>query len=141
MTHKFGIADYPLAETQPENVMGPRGKTLPEVTLDAVIAGDVTMEDLRITPQALRAQAEISRAANRPTLAENFNRAAELVNVPQEFIMAIYELLRPGRAKSQDELMIVARSLRDTYAAPAMAEFVEEAAEAYLRRGLFTHRF
>lgn len=141
MTRKLGLADYPLAETQPQNVVGPRGKALSEVTLDALMKGAVTMEDLRITPQALRAQAEISRAANRPSLAENFNRAAELVNVPQEFIMATYELLRPGRAKSQDDLLAAARTLRETYHAPAMAEFVEEAAAAYLRRGLFKHRF
>ena len=36
-----------------------------EVTLDAVLAGDVTMEDLRIDASALRAQAEIARAAGR----------------------------------------------------------------------------
>ena len=49
--------DYPLAETQPEAVTGPRGKRLSEITLDAVLDGSVTMEDLRITPGALRAQA------------------------------------------------------------------------------------
>lgn len=141
MNAKKGISDYPLAETQPGNVIGPRGKALSEMTLDAVMAGHVTMEDLRITPHALLAQAEIARAANRPTLAENFNRAAELVSVPQDVIMATYELLRPGRAKSQTELLVAARTLRDTYHAPAMAEFVEEAAEAYQRRGLFAHRF
>jgi propanediol dehydratase small subunit len=141
MKRKFSIADYPLAETQPENVIGPRGKALSQVTLEAVIKGDVTMEDLRITPQALRAQAEISQAANRPTLAENFNRAAELVNVPQDFIMATYELLRPGRAKSKDELLAAVQTLRETYNAPAMAAFVEEAAEVYQQRGLFTFRF
>jgi propanediol dehydratase small subunit len=141
MKRKFSIADYPLAETQPENVIGPRGKPLSEITLEAVIKGDVTMEDLRITPQALRAQAEISQAANRSTLAQNFNRAAELVNVPQDFIMATYELLRPGRAKSKEELLAAAHTLRETYNAPAMAAFVEEAAEVYQQRGLFTFRY
>jgi propanediol dehydratase small subunit len=141
MTRKFSIADYPLAETQPENVIGPRGKALSDITLAAVINSEVTMEDLRITPQALRAQAEISQAANRPTLAQNFNRAAELVNVPQDFIMATYELLRPGRAKSKDDLLAAAHTLRETYNAPAMAAFVEEAAEVYQQRGLFTFRY
>jgi propanediol dehydratase small subunit len=141
MTRKFSIADYPLAETQPENVIGPRGKALSDITLAAVTNGEVTMEDLRITPQALRAQAEISQAANRLTLAQNFNRAAELVNVPQDFIMATYELLRPGRAKSKDDLLAAAHTLRETYNAPAMAAFVEEAAEVYQQRGLFTFRY
>jgi propanediol dehydratase small subunit len=94
-------ADYPLAETQPGAVTGKRGKALSEITLDAVLAGDVTMEDLRITPQALQAQADVARDAGRPTLALNFERGAELVEVPQEFIMQIYEMLRPGRAKSK----------------------------------------
>jgi propanediol dehydratase small subunit len=135
------IADYPLAETQPEKIKGPRGKTLPELTLDAVIAGDVTMQDLRITPEALRAQAEIAEAANRKTLADNFNRAAELVNVPQVVIMATYELLRPGRAKSKDVLLATAQRFRSKYNAPLMAHFIEEAASVYEQRGLFTHRF
>ncbi len=69
------------------------------------------MEDLRITPQALADQAEISRAAKRPTLALNFERAAELVDVPQDFIMSSYEMLRPGRAKSKEQLLEVAKNI------------------------------
>jgi len=134
-------ADYPLAETQPEAVKGPRGKSLADITLDAVLAGDVTMEDLRITPDALLAQAEIARDAGRPTLARNFARAAELVDVPQDFIMEVYELLRPGRAKTRQQLLEAARTLREVHGAPVMAAFVEEAAEAYEARGLFTFRF
>jgi glycerol dehydratase small subunit/propanediol dehydratase small subunit len=134
-------ADYPLAETQPQSVTGPRGKRLSDVTLDAVLDGSVTMEDLRITPDALLAQAEIARDAGRPTLAENFERAAELVNVPQDVIMQVYELLRPGRAKTKQQLLDAARMLREEYAAARMAAFVEEAAATYEERGLFTFRF
>jgi propanediol dehydratase small subunit len=134
-------ADYPLAETQPESVIGPRGKRLSDVTLDAVLDGSVTMEDLRITPEALLAQAEIARDAGRPTLAENFERAAELVNVPQDVIMQVYELLRPGRAKTKQQLLAAARMLREEHAASRMAAFVEEAAATYDERGLFTFRF
>ena len=104
MTAKLTIADYPLAETRSDKIRGQRGKSLDDITLDAVMAGKVTMEDLRITPQALADQAEISRAAKRPTLALNFERAAELVGVPQDFIMSSYEMLRPGRAKSKEQL-------------------------------------
>jgi propanediol dehydratase small subunit len=134
-------ADYPLAETQPHSVIGPRGKRLSDVTLDAVLDGSVTMEDLRITPEALLAQAEIARDARRPTLAENFERAAELVNVPQDVIMQVYELLRPGRAKTKQQLLEAARMLREAHAASRMAAFVEEAADTYEERGLFTFRF
>ena len=37
------------------------------------------MGDLAIHPEALLRQAEIARAAGRPTLAQNFERAADLV--------------------------------------------------------------
>lgn len=134
-------ADYPLAETQPDAVTGPRGKTLSEVTLDAVLDGSVTMEDLRITPGALRAQAEIARDAGRPTLAENFERAAELVDVPQDVIMRVYELLRPGRARTRQELLDAAQLLRGRHGAHRMADFIEEAAQSYEERGLFAFRF
>ncbi|HUR43215.1 MAG TPA: diol dehydratase small subunit, partial [Aestuariivirga sp.] len=83
---KLSLADYPLAETRPAEVKGKRGQALAAITLERVISGEVTMEDLRITPQALHAQAEIARAAGRPTLAQNFERGAELVEVPQDVI-------------------------------------------------------
>jgi glycerol dehydratase small subunit/propanediol dehydratase small subunit len=133
--------DYPLAETQPEAISGPRGKPLSDITLEAVLDGSVTMEDLRITPAALRAQAEIARDAGRPTLAQNFERAAELVDVPQDVIMQVYELLRPGRAKTRQQLLDAAEVLRNQHGAARMAAFVEEAAETYEARGLFTFRF
>jgi propanediol dehydratase small subunit len=141
MTEKLSTADYPLAEKRPELVKGPRGKALEEITLDEVVSGTVDMDDLRITPDALRAQAEIARAAGRPTLAANFERAAEMVEVPQGTIMEIYELLRPGRAKDKTQLLSAARRLRDAFGAGALAAFLEEAAEVYERRGLFRFRF
>lgn len=140
-TDKLGIADYPLAEKRPELVRGRGGKPLEAITLDAVVSGAVTLDDLSITPDALRQQAEIARAAGRGTLAANFERAAELTDVPQDFIMAVYELLRPGRATDKGPLLAAARTLRETYGATRMAAFVEEAAAVYERRGLFTYRF
>jgi propanediol dehydratase small subunit len=141
MSEKLTTADYPLAENRPELIKGRGGKHLDDITLERVIAGEVTLDDLRITPEALKMQAEIARAANRATLAGNFERAAELVAVPQDFVMQVYELLRPGRAKSKAPLVEAARTLRETYHAERMAAFVEEAAEVYERRGLFKYRF
>jgi len=141
MSERIGVADYPLAEKRPELIQGPRGKALSEITLEAVLSGEAALEDLRITPAALRLQAEVSRAAGRPTLAENFERAAELVGVPQAVIMRTYELLRPGRARSADELRAAARTLREEHGAALMAAFVDEAADAYEARGLFRRRF
>jgi propanediol dehydratase small subunit len=138
---KLTIDDYPLAEKRPDIVRGRRGKRLDEITLEAVIEDRITLEDLRITGAALRQQAEIALAAGRATLAANFERAAGLVDVPQETIMRIYELLRPGRARSMDELLLAASELGETYGATGMAAFVAEAAEVYERRGLFKRRF
>ena len=138
---RLSIADYPLAEKRPEVVRGKRGKDLDEITLEAMLEDRVTLEDLRITSAALRQQAEIARAAGRDTLAANFERGAELVDVPQDTIMRIYELLRPGRAQSPGELLAAARELRDPYGAKGIAAFVEEAAAVYERRGLFKKRF
>jgi propanediol dehydratase small subunit len=136
-----GIADYPLAEKRPEIVKTSRGKALADLTLAAVEAGTVTLEDLRITPQALKDQAVIAERAGRPTLGRNFERAAELVDVPQDVVLKVYELLRPGRAKDKAALLAAAAELRDTYRAERMAAFVEEAAEVYERRGMFTFRY
>lgn len=141
MSGKLTVADYPLAEKRPELVKGRGGKALDAITLEAVTAFEVTMDDLRITPDALRRQAEMARDAGRATLAANFERAAELCDVPQEFVMQVYELLRPGRAKDKGPLLEAARTLRETYKAERMAAFVEEAAAVYERRGLFTYRF
>lgn len=141
MTGKLTIMDYPLAEKRPDLVRTRGGKKLEDLTLAAVEAGEVALEDLRITPDALRQQAEIARAAGRPTLARNFERAAELIDVPQDVILRIYELLRPGRAKGKADLLEAAQLLRGTYKAEGMARFVEEAAAVYERRGLFSKRF
>ena len=137
----LGTEDYPLAEKRAELVRGKRGKGLDEITLPAVLEGTVTLDDLGITTGALMQQAQIARAAGRPTLAQNFERSAELVGVPQEAIMRIYELLRPGRAQSKAELMAAAQDLRVTYGAEKMPAFIEEAADVYEKRGLFKARY
>lgn len=138
---RFGVEDYPLAEKHPGEVRGARGRSLADITLEAVLDGEVAMEDLAITPEALRWQADIARAAGRSTLADNFERAAELARVPQDEIMAVYELLRPGRSRSPQPLLEAAERFRTVHAAPRMAAFLQEAAEVYERRGLFSFRY
>jgi propanediol dehydratase small subunit len=138
---ELGVADYPLAERRPDLVRGRRGKGIADITLEAVTAGEVTMADLAITPEMLGLQAEVARAAGRGTLADNLERAAEMVDLPQEAIMRIYELLRPGRAKGAGDLAAAARELRERWKAERLARFLEEAAGVYERRGLFTFRY
>jgi propanediol dehydratase small subunit len=141
MSKRLTIDDYPLSEKRPELIAGRRGKKLADITLDRLMSGDIQMEDLRITGEALQLQAEIARAAGRPTLAENFERGAELAKVPEDIIMEVYELLRPGRAAKKSELIEAADRLRRDYGAERVAAFIEEAAEVYERRSLYTFRF
>lgn len=137
----FTARDYPVAETQPHRVKGKRGRTLDELTIEAAVDGSIDMTDLGITPEALMRQAQIARAVGRAALANNFERASEMNRLPQDEIMRIYELLRPGRAASIDDLLRTAHGLRNEFEAPCLASFVEEAAILYKQRGLFRRRF
>ena len=116
-------------------------KPLDSLTLEAVIDGEVEIEDFRITPQALLQQAEIARSVGRAALASNLERASEMTKIPQSEVMEVYELLRPGRAKSQKELLDVAQRIRSRYEAVLLAEFIQEAADFYHKRGLFRKRY
>jgi propanediol dehydratase small subunit len=87
----------------------------------------VGMEDLRVTSEALEMQAQVAEAAGRPQLAENLRRAAELVNVPEERILEIYNALRPGRADPR-ALFALADDIEQRYQAKRCAALVREAA-------------
>ena len=102
--------------------------------LDGVRAGTVSMADFRITPETLQHQAGVARSHGNPQLAANFERAAELVEVPDEEVLALYELLRPRRATA-DELEAAAAGLQ-ARGALRNAALVREAAAVYARRGL-----
>ncbi|MCP8896864.1 diol dehydratase small subunit [Shinella daejeonensis] len=132
---------YPLSEKAPHLVRSKTGLGLEDFTVDAVLEGRIVAQDLAITPEALRLQADVARATDRDRLAENFERAAELVAVPQEMLLDTYELLRPGRAKSADQLRERATLMRVDYGATRIAALIEEAADVCERRGLFTKRF
>ena len=141
MKQKLTQKDFPIAETQPSKVKGKRGIALSELTMDAVLEGRVALEDLQITPEALLKQAEIAKSVGRATLSGNFERAAEMNKLPNSEVMEIYELLRPGRAGSKSTLLEAAQKIRSRYSAEGLAEFIEEAAEFYDKRGLFKKRY
>jgi propanediol dehydratase small subunit len=111
------------------------------MTLAAVMKGEVTAADAAITPETLRRQAEIADAAGRDRLARNLERAAELAGIPQDLVMSTYELLRPGRSESSVALRRRAEELRERYNARLIADFLNEAADAYDARGLFNKRY
>ena len=133
--------DYPIAETQPDEVIGNRGKPLSSLTMGAVLNGDVSIEDLRITSQALEQQAEIATSVGRFALASNLKRAAEMTRLPQSEVMAIYELLRPGRSASAESLLDAANRVRNDYDAQLLGDFLDEASSVYEQRGLFRRRY
>ena len=137
----LAVKDYPLSEKRADLIRTRTGKALSEITVAALKSGVATMDDLRITKDSLLLQAEIAEAAGRPRLGANFQRAADMVDVPQDFLLQAYELLRPGRAKSKAQLLDTAKVFRETYKAGRVATFLEEAAEVYERRGLFQFRY
>jgi len=122
------VPDYPLSEKMPELLRTPSGLRLNEITLDALLDGKVTMEDLRVTAEALELQAQVAEEAKRPQLAENLRRASELVGVPEDEILSIYSTLRPGRA-SREDVLARAAELEERYGAVRCAALMREAAE------------
>ena len=131
---KAALDDYPLSERQPQRLKTPSGLPFSAIDLEAVLSGKIEMKDLRVTSEALESQADIAEAAGRRQLAENLLRASELARVPEEKILQIYQLLRPGRA-SKEALIKAAEELENRFQARRCAKFVREAAQAYFKPG------
>jgi propanediol dehydratase small subunit len=111
------------------------GRTLDELTIKALLAGELTAEDFRISGETLRRQADAAEAAGYPQLAQNLRRAAELTCVSNQEVLDVYDALRPGRATYR-QLIRLADHLEGDLGAPLTAALVREAAEVYLERGL-----
>ena len=111
------------------------GRPLDALNMEAVLEGQLTTEDFRISAETLRAQADAAEAAGYRQLADNFRRAAELTGVSNEEVLAMYNLLRPGRT-AHAQLIALAERLEQEFNAPLTAALVREAAEVYLARGL-----
>jgi len=129
--------DYPLGTRRPDLVRTPGGLALDELTLDAVRTGLLEASDLRATAETLRLQGEVARAANRPELAANLDRGAELTAVPDEVILEIYTALRPHRSTAE-QLERWAERLEQEFGATMTAAFVREAREVYAKRNLLS---
>ena len=134
-------AIYPVGEKQPDRLRTRNGHALGDLTLDNLLAEHVDASDFGITAEGLRLQAAIAEKAGRTNLAQNLRRGAELVEIPDAVLLSVYELLRPGRAQSADDLRAAANQLRDTYEAKETASLLEEAALVYERRRIFQRRF
>lgn len=110
------------------------GKTQEEITVAHAVDGTLSLDDLRIHPDTLRYQADQADAHHNPQLAANFRRAAELTDIEDEEVLALYDLLRPFRASSE-ELQAKADELAKR-GLPLVAALFAEAADTYQRRHL-----
>jgi propanediol dehydratase small subunit len=128
-------SDYPLGTKRPDLVRTPSGVPAAGVTLEALRSGELAADDIRATPETLRRQAAVARAAGRAELAENLERAAELATVPEDVILTVYTALRPRRS-SAAALAAWADRLETEHGATRTAAFVREAAAVYAEREL-----
>lgn len=126
-------ADYPLGVKMPEAIKTPTGKPYASLSYEKVIAGELTSDDMRIAPETLEMQAQVAESVGREAFAGNLRRAAELIAVPDERLLEIYNALRPYRSTKQ-ELLDIAAEL-EGYKCAIAAGLVREAAEVYEKRG------
>lgn len=125
--------DYPLSQKKGDIIKSATGRKLDEFTMENVIAGKIGAEDCRIAPETLEYQAQVADSINRKSFARNLRRAAELIAVPDDRILEIYNLLRPYRS-TKAELLEIAEELEKKYNAKVNAQLVREAAELYEKR-------
>jgi propanediol dehydratase small subunit len=125
---------YPLAESDEGEARTSSGLRVSEITLDAVVRGEIGPGDIRVSPEVLRRQADFAQEGGNPQLADNLRRGAELVAFSDEDLLELYESLRPGRSSAL-ELEQLAERL-EARGAALCAALVREARGAYVRRGL-----
>ncbi len=130
----IGKEQYPLGEKMPEKVYSATGKKLSDFSLDKLKSGELTAEDFRIAPETLEMQAQVAESVDRDSLARNMRRAAELIAVPDDQLLSIYNSLRPYRS-TKAELYGIADELETKYKCKVNAAFIREAADVYEKRG------
>ena len=126
---------YPLGEYEKDRITSKTGKRLEDITLDEVLKNHVNADDIKISKEMLRAQGQVAKEAGNDPMEKNFERAAELVDVPDDVILMMYDKLRPNRS-TKLELVLMAKELLETYNAKNCAKLVLEAAEVYEKRGI-----
>lgn len=127
-------ANYPLAESMGDKIKTPTGKAFTDLSYEKMINGQLTADDMRISPETLELQAQVAESVQREAFAGNLRRAAELITVPDDRLLEIYNALRPYRSTKQ-ELLDIAGELEGKYGAKVAAGLVKEAAEVYEKRG------
>ncbi|BCI53166.1 glycerol dehydrogenase [Mycolicibacterium litorale] len=146
LAHNVGVAeptldpatDYPLSVHRPDLLFTPTGKSIDDITIEAVMGGNVQASDLRITPETLRLQAQIAEKVGRKPLGANLRRAAEMTAITDRRVLEIYNALRP-HASTKEELAAIAVELESDYGARHLAKLVREAADVYERREILAN--
>jgi propanediol dehydratase small subunit len=108
--------------------------TQEHISVGNAVDGKLSLSDLRMDPAVLAHQAVVAAEGGNPQLAENFLRAAELATMDDDDVMSLYEALRPHRSTAEE--LHALRTRLENQGAARCAALVEQAAQAYLRRGL-----
>lgn len=135
MSKLDAVKDYPIYEKHPELIKTQTGKNIDDITMDNILAGKITKDDCKISPETLEYQAQIQESFGNPQVAANFRRAAEMTRIPDERILEIYNCMRPN-VSTKEELVAIAEELSSKYNAVINAALVLEAAEVYEMRGM-----
>lgn len=126
---------YPLSNNAVDQIRSKTGKKLNEITMEDILKGNITAEDIKISKKVLKMQGQVAKEHGRPQMERNFIRAGELVDVEDHLILEIYNKLRPNRS-TKNELQQYAKLLEEKYNASSCANLIREAADVYERRGI-----
>ena len=108
------MSSYPLGQSEADTITSRTGKKLSQITLDEVKKGNVTADDIKISAETLKKQGQVAKEADNPTMDANFQRAAELVNVPDDIILDMYNKLRPNRSTKKELILWRRNFFRNT---------------------------
>lgn len=115
------------------------GRSVDELSVDAILSGELNAEDFRISGETLKCQADVAESAGYRQFGQNLRRAAELTRISNEEVFNIYNALRPGRS-TYSQLIMLADRLDNDFNAPLTANLVREAADVYLERSIIKDR-
>ena len=115
------------------------GRSVDELSIQAILSGQLNAEDFRISGETLKCQADVAESGGYRQLGQNLRRAAELTRISNEEVFNIYNALRPGRS-TYSQLIMLADRLDNDFNAPLTANLVREAADVYLERGIIKDR-
>ena len=131
---KVELRDYPLGKKRSELIFTPGGMNIQDITFENIERGIIKPDDCRTSRESLVYQAQLAEQQGNKSIADNFYRASEMVDIESSKIINIYNSIRPYRS-TEAELKDIISDLRNTYNADRTAEFIEEALAVLKLRG------